>query len=107
MLAFVFVALAAIVFPFTRREIYSSSMAKMNLGPIPVISIAGVVSLVWYLINLYFLLSNPLYGANIPPTWIAIAATITVPVAVYVGAYFYRKKQGLDLGRALKEIPPE
>jgi APA family basic amino acid/polyamine antiporter len=107
MLAFVFVALAAIVFPFTRKEIYSSSVAKINLGPLPLITVAGVLSLIWYLINLYFLLSNPLYGANIPPTWIAIAATIAVPIVVYVGAFFYRKKQGLDLGRALREIPPE
>jgi divalent metal cation (Fe/Co/Zn/Cd) transporter len=71
------------------------------------ITIAGVVSLIWYLIILYFLVSNPLYGANVPPTWIAIAATILVPVVVYAMAHYYRKKQGLNLGSALREIPPE
>ena len=107
MLAFIFVALAAILFPFTRKNIYSSSSANVNLGPLPLITLAGVVSLIWYLMILYFLLSNPLYGANIPPTWIAISATILVPLVVYVGAYFYRKRQGVNLALALKEIPPE
>jgi len=107
MIAFIFVALAAIVFPFTRKDIYSTSVAKLNLGPVPLITVAGVVSLIWYLIILYFLVSNPLYGANIPSTWIAIAATILVPIVVYVAADYYRKKQGLNLGRALREIPPE
>jgi amino acid transporter len=107
MIAFIFVAIAAIVFPFTRKDIYSNSIAKINLGPVPLITLAGIVSLVWYVTMLYFLLSNPLYGANIPPTWLAIGATLVVPLVVYVGAYFYRKKQGLDLSLSLKEIPPE
>jgi len=107
MIAFIFVALAAIVFPFTRKDIYSSSVAKLSIGPLPLITITGLVSLIWYLIILYFLLSNPLYGANVPPTWIAIAATILVPLLVYVGAHYYRKKQGINLASALKEIPPE
>ena len=107
MIAFIFVALAAIVFPFTRKDIYSTSVAKLSLGPVPLITVAGAVSLIWYLIILFFLVSNPLYGANVPPTWIAIAATILVPVVIYAGANYYRKKQGLNLGIALKEIPPE
>ncbi|HMK83386.1 MAG TPA: hypothetical protein VK503_06680, partial [Candidatus Bathyarchaeia archaeon] len=65
------------------------------------------VSLAWYLIMEYFLISNPLYGANIPPTWIAIAFTILVPVIIYVGANYYRKREGISLALALKEIPPE
>jgi hypothetical protein len=106
MIAFIFVALAAIVFPFTRKDIYSTSVAKLSLGPVLLITVAGAVSLIWYLI-LFFLVSNPLYGANVPPIWIAIAVTILVPVVVYAGANYYRKKQGLNLGIALKEIPPE
>jgi amino acid transporter len=107
MLGFVFVAIAAIVFPFIRKDIYSSSPANIQIGPVPLISIAGFVSLVWYLVMEYFLISNPLYGANIPPTWIAIAFTILVPVIIYIGANFYRKREGISLELALKEIPPE
>ena len=107
MLGFVIVAIAAIVFPFIRKDIYSNSPANIQIGPVPLISIAGFVSLVWYLVMEYFLISNPLYGANIPPTWIAIAFTIMVPVIIYIGANFYRKREGISLELALKEIPPE
>jgi amino acid transporter len=107
MIAFIFVALAAIAFPFTRKDLYSNSSAKVNLGPLPLITLAGFVSLIWYVTILYFLVSNPLYGANIPATWLAVLTTIIAPVVVYVAAYVYRKRHGVNLALALKEIPPE
>jgi len=105
--SFMVVAIAAIIFPLRQKKLYASSPANISVGPIPLISIAGVVSLGFYLLLAYFYLTNPLYGANTPPVFTAIAVSVLLPLVVFIASYYYSKTKGLDLSLAFKELPPE
>ena len=106
-LSFMVVAIAAIVFPFRQKKLYQNSPANINVGPVPLISIAGVISLGFYLLLEYFYFTNSLYGANILPVFATIAVSILLPTAIFIASYYYSKTKGLDLSLAFKELPPE
>jgi APA family basic amino acid/polyamine antiporter len=106
-LSFMVVAIAAIVFPFRRKDIYGRSPANINLGRIPLITIAGVVSLIFYLMLEYFYFTNSLYGANTIPVFITTAVSLILPAVIFIASYYYSKSRGLDLSLAFKDLPPE
>jgi amino acid transporter len=106
-LTFMMVAIAAIVFPFKRKELYRNTPANVNVGPIPLISIAGVISLGFYVLLEYFYFTNSNYGANTLPVYETTAVSLLLPAVIFVGAYYYNKSRGLDLSLAFKELPPE
>jgi APA family basic amino acid/polyamine antiporter len=103
----IIVCIGAIVFPFRKKDLYSSSPANMKFAGIPLISLMGVISLGFIVMLQYFLLSNPLYGANNLPTWITIISLVILAVVIYEISYYYHKKRNLDITLAFKEIPPE
>jgi len=106
-LTFIVVAIAAIAFPFRRKDLYERSPAKIGLGPVPLITVAGVISLIFYLMLEYFYLTNPLYGANTMPVFEAVAVSFILPVVIFVASFYYNKSKGLDLSLAFKDLPPE
>jgi amino acid transporter len=112
-LTFLATCVAAIILPWRRKDLYDASpVAKWNLGPLPVISIVGVVSALFLLFMLYewFFNSTNLYGTSFQSTTnsvIYFAATYVVAVAIYVIARVYRSRQGIDLSRIHHEIPVE
>ncbi len=106
-LTFIIVAIAAVIFPFRLKEIYKNSPANKNVGPVPLISIFGIVSLSFYLLLEYFYLSNPLYGANVPAVYEAIGVSIGLPIVIFALSYVRNRSKGLDPSLAFKSIPPE
>jgi basic amino acid/polyamine antiporter, APA family len=109
-LTLIVVCIAAIIFPFRKRELYASSPAKINVGPVPLISIAGAISLAFILLLQYFLLSNPLYGvlgANQLFIFGTIGVVIALGFAIYIASYYYNKRRGIDITLAFNEIPPD
>lgn len=106
-ITFMIVAVAAIIFPFKRKDLYENTPARINLGPVPLISIVGTISLAFYILLEYFYLTNANYGANILPVYEATAVSLLLPAVIFVASYFYNKGRGLDLSLAFKELPPE
>ena len=104
---FILTSIAGILFPFTKKEFFESSPSKMRIGGVPLITIAGVISLIFYSTLAYFYISNPLYGSDIPIVYETIAIVAIVPLAIFAVAYYYRKGQGINLMGIFKEIPPE
>jgi len=98
---------AAVVFPTRKKELYESG-PKHEIAGVPLIRIAGLLTVAQCLFNLYFLLSDPNLGVNTP---FAIGySLIFMPVlgiVVFYLAKTYRKRQGIDIGLAQSEIPPE
>jgi len=116
---FLLTSIAAIVLPFRKKlkSVYEASPAsKYKLGPIPFISICGVIYFSLLLFVLYYFFTNPGLGA-IPATLSLESVTLQsllVVVGIYiVGIIYYyamrahRKGQGIDIDLAFKELPPE
>jgi amino acid transporter len=106
-ISFIVVAVAATVFPFRKKELYKSSPANINVGPIPLISILGIISFLFYLLLEFFYFTNPVYGAISPLFLNVVAFSLLAPIVIYVVSYFHRKSKGIPLSMAFKEIPPE
>jgi hypothetical protein len=101
------ICVAAILFPFRMKHTFESSPANIRVGGIPLISIAGVISLAFISLIQYFWMTNPLYGANFPAVWLSIDAVLVVGLVIYVVSEYHRERNGIDLSLAFKEIPPE
>jgi amino acid transporter len=123
---FLLVGLSAIVLPFrkrTRRIYLESGIDKEVLG-IPIITICGVVWVGFLLVIMYFFFLDPnlgaidywsefewskvkigkvLYGLSI---WLTIGFFLSGFLLWWV-ARWHRKRHGIDIDLAYKELPPE
>jgi amino acid transporter len=104
------VSIAAIVFPYRCKKIFENSPVNYRIGSVPVISILGVLSTIVCSVHLGVLCFDPDWawgGAVAPGTLVFVAALIIISAGTYFGTKFYRKRKGIDMGLAFKEIPPE
>jgi APA family basic amino acid/polyamine antiporter len=101
-------AVAVIILPLRKPDLwYASPASKVKLFGVPVVPVAGVVTLALLVFNLYEWLSNDLYFVNKPSSLIYMAAMYVLAIVIYVGARIIRNRQGIDLGLINKEIPVE
>ena len=107
---FMLTAVSAIVVPFRRKTkpMYESSpVSGWKLGPLPFISICGAVYAAFLLVLLYYYFTNPGLGALHVPSFIVMGAAYAVGTAYFYGVRAYRKRQGIDIDLAFRELPPE
>jgi amino acid transporter len=123
---FMFVGLSAIVLPFRKntKAIYEASGVKMSFLRIPLVTIAGVIWVLFLFVNIYYFIIDPNLGAS--DYWSAIwtwktsdemwgfgFSLILTAVIFFAGfglywvARWYRKTQGINIDLAFKELPPE
>jgi amino acid transporter len=101
--------IAAIVLPYRLRDVFEASPVRWRVGGVPLLSILGVLSLLGMGVIEYAYLNDPNSGISFrAPTM------ILVNVAVFLSGFvFYaltrivRARQGIDVGLAFAEIPPE
>ena len=101
------VAITAIVFPYRSRSTFEASRVGTKIGGIPVVSIVGAVSLAfvsWLFLTFYL---NPAFTGYTWFTWTIMAVLYGGALAYYYLVVYYRKKQGIDIGLAFRELPPE
>jgi amino acid transporter len=107
---FMIISVAAIVFPYRRKDLYERSI-KWVIHKIPVISILGVLTLIFYIYATYFaVVENPaVTGAPFSlSTWASvIVAFALAPIIYYTARALNKKFYGIDIAMAFKEIPPE
>jgi APA family basic amino acid/polyamine antiporter len=106
-LTFFVVALAGIVFPYRRRQLYDASPIKQSFLGLPTITVVAAVALAVYTLFFVSLLTASALGANgadgIRATYIiAIIAIIVYPISRAIN-----RRRGVDLGLAFRELPPE
>jgi amino acid transporter len=102
-----FVALAAIVFPYRRKRMFEASSVKWSIGGVPVLSILGVLTLLACLFLGYFYLTQDVLLANSPYSLYMILGIFASGFIVFWIARAYRKRQGIDVDLAYREIIPE
>lgn len=106
--AFMVVSVAAIVFPYRKKQLFEKSpIANWKLAGIPAVTLVGILSLIVSGYLEYTVLSYPALGGAI--TWTSVGSVVAVFVvglALYFVYKAYRLKQGIDLSLVFGEIPP-
>ncbi|HEY7432406.1 MAG TPA: amino acid permease [Streptosporangiaceae bacterium] len=105
---YLFSAIAVVVLPWRKPDLWRASPAsKFKLFGVPVVPVAGVVTIGLLGFNLYQWLTNDAYGVNNNESLIFMAALYVLAIVVYVVARVVRRRQGIDLGLINAEIPVE
>ena len=100
-------AVGGAVFPRTRPEVYrTSAIAKYKVGPIPLITICGVIAAGFSAWMLYWYLTEPWLGVNSQLSEIIMVAIFVIWVTYYFVRRWYLRRIGVDLDLAYKEVPP-
>jgi basic amino acid/polyamine antiporter, APA family len=101
-------AIAVVILPLRKPDLwYASPASKIKLLGVPVVPVAGVVTIALLVYNLYEWLSNSAYGVNHKGSLVYMGAMYALAIVVYVVARIVRNRQGIDLGLINKEIPVE
>jgi amino acid transporter len=104
------VALIAIVYPYRRRDIFEAAdpMSKRRILGVPLISIFGVLTVITAAIIVYAIILPVIGGIQFETIFTqGIIPTFVIGAVIYIIAKVVRRKQGIDIGLAQREIPPE
>jgi APA family basic amino acid/polyamine antiporter len=102
-----FVGLAATLFPFIKKELFDSSPIKKRIGGIPLMSLAGIATMFYSAVIIYLELSNSVFSANTPSAIYTVIALVAALFLIFYVAKYIRRRSGVLLDLAFKEIPPE
>jgi amino acid transporter len=107
--AYVMPGLALAAFPFVKKDLFAQApgwVAKKVAG-IPIVSLIGVAVAVGFTYVAAVAYNNPAIGTADAFSEDLAVGLIVVGFAIYFVSAMYHKGKGMDLGMALKEIPPE
>lgn len=97
------IAYVGISLPWTRPHIFESAapIARKSVGPIPVMTIAGLLMFAWCFYLMYT-------SAAVDPMSIIITLILAFIVGniVYIAYSAYNKKRGIDTSKIFAELPP-
>jgi amino acid transporter len=105
--SFFVTSIAAIVFPFRRREMFESSPANIKIGKIPVMSLVGLGNALFMLVFLYQNWTDSALGSNSPQSLALIIGILAISFVLFFIIRAVRRRQGIDLDALYREIPPE
>jgi amino acid transporter len=104
------ISCAALPYMPTKKDIYNlSPFKKYSIARIPVMTIVGVFCAVESAAICYESAVSPAYGASkVSPIALSMVAILFISgFIVYYAARAYRKRMGIDIDLAFREIPPE
>ncbi len=105
---YLFSAIAVVILPLRKPDLWFASPAsKVKVLGVPIVPVAGVVTIALLVFNLYEWLSNDLYFVNKPASLIYMGSMYVLAIVIFVGARIVRNRQGIDLSLINKEIPVE
>jgi basic amino acid/polyamine antiporter, APA family len=105
---FLFSAIAVVLLPFVKKDLWRSSPAsRIRIFGVPIVPVAGWITIGLLGFNLYEWLSNDNYYVNLHPSLIFMGSMYVLAIVVYVVARIVRRRQGIDLRLINKEIPVE
>jgi basic amino acid/polyamine antiporter, APA family len=105
---YLFSAFAVVILPWRKPELWAASPAsRFKVLGVPIVPVAGVVTIALLVFDLVEWLSNDLYFVNNHDSLYFMAGMYVLAVVVYVVARVVRRRQGIDLTLVNKEIPVE
>jgi amino acid transporter len=106
-IVFLITTIAGMIFPFTHRETYEASPAKIEVAGIPLMTLTGIIGTVGVGFIVYRGLFDADYGANRPASLGIVVGVFVVGIIWYFVARAVRRSQGVDMGARFEEIPIE
>jgi amino acid transporter len=101
-------AITAAVLPYRRKALYESSpISGYKVGGVPVITIAGVTTALFFVAVLWAWAVNPTYGVNNIYSATYVLILYIIAAVLYFGFKVYRKKQGFEMDKIYAQIPVE
>jgi APA family basic amino acid/polyamine antiporter len=101
-------ALSAALLPYIKKDVFELSPIKaMKVGSIPLITLLGCISMTLFAYLGYYSATNPAIGPFGIGAKIFTLSLIITAITIYVAAYYWNKRQGVDLKLLLKQVPPE
>lgn len=102
-ITYLIIGICAILLPLRKKELFeaSPSIVKKRIAGIPLIWIGAIVNIFLYSLIIYSSFSWSLED------WSFLVLVFLPALIVYYVSRTLRKRQGLDLDLAFKEIPPE
>ena len=105
---YLFSAIAVVILPLRKPDLwYASPASKIKLFGVPIVPVAGVVTIALLVFCLIEWLSNKLYFVNNVSSLIYMGANYVLAIVIFVTARIVRNRQGIDLSLINKEIPVE
>lgn len=102
--------LAVIALPFRRPDLYSASPKLIRgtwLGVPPIVVVAGIGA-AFCGCGVYLALTKGQYsGGYTTISVVSLAVMLLAGVVLYMGSRYLRRRQGIDIALAMRELPPE
>lgn len=105
--SFFVTSIAAIVFPYRRKDLFESSPAKIRIGPIPLMTILGVANATFMGAFLYENWTDSALGSDSIQSLTLIVGVLVIAFALYWVIRAVRKRGGIEVDTLFKQIPPE
>ena len=108
-IAVAIVMFAAAIFPFRRKDIFDTSpkIVTAKIGPIPVLTVIGVIGIFASLFISYSTILPSFNGFPINPIYVVSMVFVMIAaLVIYVISYFYQRSRGVPIDLAGKERPP-
>ncbi len=109
----IFLSIAAIVFPWRRKDIWEKSppLVRQSIAGIPWIVIAGVAGLIVSVAAVYFTFVPAVLASSLtlqlPPLLVSFGFYMILPIILYFVAVAVNKQRGVPLEKRFREIPPD
>ena len=104
---FLLISVAAAIFPYKFPNLWKANTSGRKIAGIPLITIAGVVSVLFVALISYYFLFYSMFGANSMASLLAVVITVAIGPIYYYAYRAYQKRRGIDVDLIFKEIPPE
>jgi basic amino acid/polyamine antiporter, APA family len=105
---YLFSAIAVVILPWRKPDLWRASPAsRFKVFGVPIVPVAGVVTIALLVFDLVEWLSNDLYFVNNHDSLYFMGGMYVLAVVVYLVARMVRRRQGIDLGMINAEIPVE
>jgi uncharacterized membrane protein len=105
---YLFSAIAVVLLPFIKKDLWRASPAsRIKIFGVPIVPVAGWITIALLVYNLVEWLSNDNYFVNSHDSLLYMAAMYVLAIVIFVVARIVRRRQGIDLGLINKEIPVE
>jgi hypothetical protein len=105
--SFFLTSIAAMVFPFRKKDMFDSSPVRWRIGGLPLMALVGLANAIFMAIFMYQNWTDSALGSNSPQSLTLIVGIFIVAFILYWIIRAYRKRQGIDIDAVFRELPPE
>ena len=102
--------LAITIFPFTKPDLFenASAFVRRKIGPVPVITIVGTITMCYLLWMIFASFLFPAVGGRIGGGTLGTLAGFVISglIVFYVARWYRMKNEGIDITWTFKSIPP-